>query len=100
MESQEVSKSIRQPLFLHVYSRESPLSLGIFVIPQNICSCRTVSTCVRGIHGVEEDVFLSMPCSLGAHGVRRVVNLPMTPTEVEAFQKAAQTIWKVQKDIW
>ncbi|KAL7572552.1 hypothetical protein ACA910_000373 [Epithemia clementina (nom. ined.)] len=60
----------------------------------------TVSTCVRGLHGIEEDVFLSMPCSLGAHGVRRVVNLPMTPREIQEFQNAAKAIWKVQKDIW
>ena len=88
-------------LSFFVFTHVSRLCLSVSLfIPQNICSCRTVSTCVRGIHGVEEDVFLSMPCSLGAHGVRRVVNLPMTPTEVEAFQKAAQTIWKVQEDIW
>ena len=61
---------------------------------------RTVSTCVRGLYGIEEDVFLSMPCSLGAHGVRRVVNPPMTPEEIAEFQNAAKTIWNVQKGIW
>mmetsp|Transcript_6118 Transcript_6118/g.7916 ORF Transcript_6118/g.7916 Transcript_6118/m.7916 type:complete len:440 (+) Transcript_6118:176-1495(+) len=60
----------------------------------------TVSTCVRGIHGINEDVFLSMPCSIGAHGVRRVVNIPMTEYEVGEFQRAAEQIWKVQEGIW
>jgi len=59
-----------------------------------------VSTCVRGIQGIKEDVFLSMPCSVGAHGVRRVIDTPMTATESAEFQEAAATIWSIQKGVW
>lgn len=59
-----------------------------------------VSTCVRGIHGVEEDVFLSVPCVIGAHGVRRVINTPFSELEKEQFQKAAAIIWETQQSIW
>jgi L-lactate dehydrogenase len=60
----------------------------------------SVSTCVRGLHGIEEDVFLSMPCSIGAHGVRRVINIPMAAQEIEQFRKAATTLWEIQKGVW
>jgi L-lactate dehydrogenase len=60
----------------------------------------TVSTCVRGLHGIEEDVFLSMPCSIGAHGVRRVINTPMTKIEKDQFVNAAKAIWDIQKGVW
>jgi L-lactate dehydrogenase len=60
----------------------------------------TVSTCVRGIHGIEHDVFLSMPCTVGASGVRRVVNVPMTEHEIEQFKRTAESIWTVQQGIW
>jgi L-lactate dehydrogenase len=60
----------------------------------------TVSTCVRGMHGIEEDVFLSMPCSVGAHGVRRILNTPMTTTEKDQFVNAAKAIWNIQKSVW
>jgi L-lactate dehydrogenase len=60
----------------------------------------TVSTCVRGLHGIEEDVFLSMPCSIGAHGVRRIINTPMTKTEKDQFVNAAKAIWNIQKGVW
>jgi L-lactate dehydrogenase len=60
----------------------------------------TVSTCVRGLHGIAEDVFLSMPCSIGAHGVRRIINTPMTNTEKDQFVNAAKAIWNIQKDVW
>jgi L-lactate dehydrogenase len=59
-----------------------------------------VSTCVRGIQGVEHDVFLSIPCAIGARGVHRVVNIPMTPTETTEFQAAAAAIWEVQRGVW
>lgn len=59
-----------------------------------------VSTCVRGLYGVEEDVFLSVPCSLSSDGVQRVAVLPLTPEEEEIFRKCAKGIWEVQKPIW
>eukprot|EP00977_Amphora_coffeiformis_P024400 scaffold15695_cov160-Amphora_coffeaeformis.AAC.9 len=58
-----------------------------------------ISTCVRGIQGIKEDVFLSIPCSVGAHGVHRVMDTPMTATESAKFQKAAETICDIQKGV-
>jgi L-lactate dehydrogenase len=59
-----------------------------------------VSTCVRGMNGIEEDVFISMPCSLGSSGVQHVINLPLTNLEQEKFRHSASTLWNIQKDIW
>ena len=59
-----------------------------------------LSTCVRGLHGITEDVFLSIPCSIGAYGVRRIIDMPLSPYEVDAFLKSAETVWDVQKDVW
>jgi L-lactate dehydrogenase len=59
-----------------------------------------VSTCIRGMHGVTEDVFLSMPCSIGSHGVQRMIDLPLTELEKDLFVKSAKTIWSVQEGVW
>ncbi len=59
-----------------------------------------LSTCVRGMHGITEDVFLSVPCSVGSHGVRRVIDMPLTQSEIDGFLKSAETVWKVQEGIW
>ena len=59
-----------------------------------------VSTCVRGLYGVEEDVFLSVPCSISSNGVQRVAVLPLNDEEKATFQKCATGIWEVQKPIW
>jgi L-lactate dehydrogenase len=59
-----------------------------------------VSTCVRGLYGVEEDVFLAVPCSLSSHGVQRVAVLPLTEAEQATFRKCAKGIWEAQKPVW
>ena len=59
-----------------------------------------VSTCVRGLFGIEHDVFMSMPCSVGAHGVRRIMEIPLNEVEEEGMKKSAETLWKIQMDIW
>ena len=59
-----------------------------------------VSTCVRGYAGVKEDVFLSVPCVVGAYGVKRVFELDLTASERAAFKKSAAIVWDAQKDVW
>lgn len=59
-----------------------------------------VSTCIRGLYGIEEDIFTSMPCVVGSTGVRRVVELPLTETEETKLRNSTATLWKMQKDIW
>lgn len=59
-----------------------------------------VSTCVRGLYGVEDDVFLSLPCNLSREGVLGVSVLPLTNSEEENFRSCAKRIWEVQKPIW
>jgi L-lactate dehydrogenase len=59
-----------------------------------------VSNCVRGYQGVEEDVFLSVPCCVGATGVVRVIDLFLTEEEADAFRNSALKVWKCQESLW
>jgi len=67
---------------------------------EDIGSIMPVSTCVRGLFGIEDDVFLSLPCRVGDGGVKRVIKLPLTDTEKDAFLKSAEIIWEQQRQIW
>jgi L-lactate dehydrogenase len=58
-----------------------------------------VSTSVKGYAGVQEDVFLSVPCVLGAQGVERRIDLNLTESEKHLFQKSASIVWNAQEDI-
>ncbi|KAG7366090.1 malate dehydrogenase [Nitzschia inconspicua] len=59
-----------------------------------------LSTCVRGMYGIKEDVFLSVPCAVGAFGIHRAVQTWMSPSEQRKFVETAGTIWEIQKEIW
>ncbi|CAJ1960090.1 unnamed protein product [Cylindrotheca closterium] len=59
-----------------------------------------VSTCVRGLKGIKEDVFISMPAAIGSTGVQRVIDLPLTDKETEKFLHSADTIWDIQERVW
>jgi L-lactate dehydrogenase len=48
-----------------------------------------VSTSVKGLYGIEEDVYLSVPCVIGAGGVKRVFHFEMNPQEEQALRDFA-----------
>jgi L-lactate dehydrogenase len=59
-----------------------------------------VTTCVRGLYGIEEDVFLSTPCVVGSLGVTRCFDVPLTPSEEAGFKESARQVWEVQQGVW
>ncbi|KAH0481412.1 MAG: hypothetical protein KVP17_003533 [Porospora cf. gigantea B] len=58
-----------------------------------------VGTFVQGLFGIEEDVVLTVPCLLGAHGVHGVVNLTFKDEENEALRASAKTLAESMKGI-
>ena len=59
--------------------------------------CFNVST--QGLHGVEDDVFLSVPCVLGRQGLDRMVVQSLTEEERANVLKSAKTLHEVQESI-
>uniref|UniRef100_A0A803T2D9 Lactate/malate dehydrogenase C-terminal domain-containing protein n=1 Tax=Anolis carolinensis TaxID=28377 RepID=A0A803T2D9_ANOCA len=43
-------------------------------IMKNLCRVHPVSTMVKGMYGIENEVFLSLPCVLGSVGLTSVIN--------------------------
>ncbi|KAL7732207.1 hypothetical protein ACLKA6_018447 [Drosophila palustris] len=65
-------------------------------ILRNTSSVAAVSTSVLGEHGIDKDVFLSLPCVLNANGVTSLVKQILTETEVQQLQKSANIMAEVQ----
>ncbi|XP_044537354.1 L-lactate dehydrogenase A chain-like isoform X2 [Gracilinanus agilis] len=65
----------------------------------NLRRVHPVSTMIKGLYGITEEVFLSVPCILGHSGVTDLVKLTLNPEEEEHLKKSAQTLWNVQKDL-
>jgi L-lactate dehydrogenase len=54
---------------------------------------------VQGHHGVEQDVFLSVPCVLGECGIVSMVALTLSEKEADLLRKSAETISAAQNSI-
>ncbi|CAD7083457.1 unnamed protein product [Hermetia illucens] len=65
-------------------------------ILKNTNNVHAVSTSVLGEHGIDKDVFLSVPCVLNANGVTHVVKQLLTETEIAQLQKSANLMHEVQ----
>lgn len=51
------------------------------------------------MHGVNDEVFLSIPCVLGSSGLTDVVKMTLKPEEEKQLIKSAETLWGVQKEL-
>lgn len=68
-------------------------------ILRNSKSCHAVSTLVKGEHGIDQEVFLSLPCVLGSNGVTHIVRQLLQPAEIASLQRSASAMDKVQQGI-
>ncbi|EPY75080.1 hypothetical protein CB1_001812023 [Camelus ferus] len=66
---------------------------------KNLSRIYPVSTMVKGMYGIENEVFLSLPCILNARGLTSVINQKLKDEEVTQLKKSADTLWDIQKDL-
>lgn len=68
-------------------------------ILRNSKSVHAVSTLVQGEHGVDKEVFLSLPCVLGSHGISHIVHQYLNPDEIKKLNASADLMHSVQSGI-
>uniref|UniRef100_A0A671K4W8 L-lactate dehydrogenase n=1 Tax=Sinocyclocheilus anshuiensis TaxID=1608454 RepID=A0A671K4W8_9TELE len=66
---------------------------------KNLNRVHPVSTMVKGMYGISDEVYLSLPCVLNSAGVGSVVNMSLTSDEVSQLKKSADMLWHIQKDL-
>uniref|UniRef100_A0A2K6T0B5 L-lactate dehydrogenase B chain n=1 Tax=Saimiri boliviensis boliviensis TaxID=39432 RepID=A0A2K6T0B5_SAIBB len=66
---------------------------------KNLTRIHPISTMVKGMYGIENEVFLSLPCILNARGLTSVINQKFKDDEVAQLKKSADTLWDIQKDL-
>lgn len=50
-------------------------------------------------HGLEKDVYMSLPCIVGRNGIETLLRHPYTPEEQELTETSCRTIFETQKSI-
>ncbi|XP_006889430.1 PREDICTED: L-lactate dehydrogenase A chain-like [Elephantulus edwardii] len=68
-------------------------------IMKNLRRVHPISTMIKGLYGIKDDVFLSVPCILGQNGISDVVKVTLTPEEEARLKKSADTLWGIQKEL-
>ncbi|XP_017759798.1 PREDICTED: L-lactate dehydrogenase A-like 6A [Eufriesea mexicana] len=69
-------------------------------VVRNTCVCMTVSTYLKGCrHGLEKDVYMSLPCIVGRNGIETLLRHTYTPEEQEQTEASCRTIYETQKSI-
>lgn len=66
---------------------------------RNSNAVKAVSTLVKGIHGIDSEVFLSLPCVLNANGVASIVKQKLSPDELAKLHASAALMDEVQRGI-
>ncbi|XP_035566446.1 L-lactate dehydrogenase B chain-like [Canis lupus baileyi] len=64
---------------------------------KNLSRIHPVSTMVKGMYGIENEVFLSLPCILDARGLTSVINQKLKDDKFAQLKKSADTLWDIQK---
>ncbi|KAK6053278.1 L-lactate dehydrogenase [Cooperia oncophora] len=58
-----------------------------------------LSTNVKGFHGIEDEVYLSLPVVLGANGITHIVKQNLNGDEVEKLHQSSQALLEVQQGL-
>lgn len=90
-----------------VRSLKGSTNWAISIVAQSIATSvlrnsrrvHTVSTLVKGIYGINFEIFLSLPCVIGNRGVVQVVKQCLEKDELEKLKNAAQTLECVKQTV-
>ncbi|XP_059540294.1 L-lactate dehydrogenase A chain-like [Myotis daubentonii] len=66
---------------------------------KNLRRVHPISTKIKGLYGIKDNIFLSVPCILGQNGISDVVKVTLTPEEEAHLKKSADTLWGIQKEL-
>jgi L-lactate dehydrogenase len=89
-----------------IVKRKGYTNWGIAVSTTTLCESilrnqnriYAVSTSCKGFHGIEDDVFMSLPCVLGESGVSYVVQQTLSDVERRALLRSADVLRNAQKE--
>lgn len=56
-----------------------------------------LSTMAKGVQGIEQEIFVSLPCTLSQNGINSIVNLRLTDSERKKLQKSAAELHELFK---
>ncbi|KHJ39986.1 lactate/malate dehydrogenase, alpha/beta protein [Trichuris suis] len=68
-------------------------------IMRNLRQVFALSVNVKGMHGIDFETYLSLPCILGEGGITHIVHQQLSASERNQLQKSAKTLFDIQKEL-
>lgn len=68
-------------------------------ILKNLRRVHPISTMIKGMYGVNDEVFLSVPSVLSSQGITDVITMTLKKDEEDRLKKSADTLWGIQKEL-
>ncbi|KAK4872853.1 hypothetical protein RN001_014882 [Aquatica leii] len=68
-------------------------------ILNNTKSVRAVTVPAKGFHGIEDNVYLSLPAVIGQNGIIDIVELPLTERECQNLHKSGKFLFEYQQKL-
>jgi len=68
-------------------------------ILDNAGEVKAVSTMVKGLYGIDKEVFLSVPCVVDSNGVSSTINMPLSREDSKKLRHSANLMDEIQKSI-
>ncbi|GAA38034.2 L-lactate dehydrogenase [Clonorchis sinensis] len=91
----------------HIIKLKGYTSWAIGLACRSLCSAilnnsytiYPISTSAKGVHGINNEVYLSLPCLITSVGISHIVLQDLSPEERQKVQASAETLWSVIKSI-
>ncbi|OUC49623.1 L-lactate dehydrogenase, partial [Trichinella nativa] len=68
-------------------------------IMRNLRQVFALSVNVQGIHGIDFETYLSLPCVLGEGGITHIIRQKLSESELAQLHKSGETLLKIQKEL-
>ena len=66
---------------------------------KNLRWVHPISTTIKDLYRIKDDVVLSVPCILGENGISDIVKMTLTLEKEARLKKSADTLWGIQKEL-
>lgn len=94
--------SVTPPVYLHLLF-VIVLLLSLMSLLLSLCSwqhrIQPLSVLAKGVYGIQEEVFLSLPGVLGREGLLALGKVRMSDVEECQMRESARALWNIQKDL-
>ncbi|KRZ29423.1 L-lactate dehydrogenase A-like 6B, partial [Trichinella pseudospiralis] len=68
-------------------------------IMRNLRQVFALSVNVQGIHGIDFETYLSLPCVLGEGGITHIIRQKLSESELAQLHKSGETLLNIQKEL-